>query len=81
LGRKESAFAPDAQGGDAVRGAQRVERVLAEDRLSATGERALPRASEIAERHPGGGDLHGIFDLGGGRRAAPFQLVNWFATL
>src|SRR2546425_291933 len=70
LWKKESGFARDAPSGDSLWRAERFCKVSGEDRLCRGGGEVCSHPIALSQRHRSGGDLHGLFDLGGERGTA-----------
>src|SRR3989442_15003624 len=65
LWKKESGFARDAPSSDSLWRAERFCEVSGEDRLCRSGGEVCSHPIALSQRHRSGGDLHGLFDLGG----------------
>src|SRR5712692_3966862 len=70
LWKKESGFARDAPSGDSLWRAERFCKVSGEDRLCRGGGEVCSHPIALSQRHRSGGDLHGLFGLGGERGTA-----------
>src|SRR5712691_11242179 len=70
LWKKESGFARDAPSSDSLWRAERFGEVSGEDRICRSGGQVCSHPIALSQRHRSGGDLHGLFDLGGERGTA-----------
>src|SRR5947209_7453470 len=70
LWKKESGFARDAPSSDSLWRAERFCEVSGEDRICRSGGEICSHPIALSQRHRSGGDLHGLFDLGGERGTA-----------